>query len=76
MKIVLKIIGNTLYQRITKAIASAKSPFPRSGADGKLITWQLLPMAPPFNSDCVENTSSELSVVIMEAQDLAIIEDV
>jgi len=76
VKIVLKIMGNTLYQRITKAIASAKSPFPRSGADGKLITWQLLPLAPPFNSDYVENDSSELSVVIMEAQDLAIIEDV
>ena len=59
MKIVLNIMGNTLYQLITKAIASAKSPFPRSGADGKLITWQLLPLAPPFNSDYVENVSSE-----------------
>ncbi|MCE2870264.1 MAG: hypothetical protein LW714_02480 [Oxalobacteraceae bacterium] len=75
MKIVLRVMGHALYQRITKALASTKSPFPRAGTEGKLINWQLVPLTPPFNSDYVENPTGELSVVIMEAQDLATIEN-
>ena len=76
MKIVLKIMGHTLYHRITKALASNKSPFPRASAEGKLITWHLVSLTPPFNSDYVENPNGELSIVIMEAQDIATIENI
>lgn len=76
MKIVLKIMGHTLYQRITKALASTKSPFPRASAEGRLINWQLVPLNPPFNSDYVENPTADLSVVILEAHDLATIENI
>ncbi len=75
MKIVLRVMGHALYQRITKALASTKSPFPRAGTESKLINWQLVPLTPPFNSDYVENPTGELSVVIMEAQDLATTEN-
>lgn len=76
MKIVLKIIGHTLYQQVTRSLASGKSPFPRSSSEGKLLTWQLVPLSPPFKSEYVENPFGDLVVVIMEAQDLAAIENV
>ncbi len=76
MKIVLKIIGHRLYQQVTRALASGKSPFPRSGSEGKLLTWQLVPLSPPFKSEYVENPFSDLAVVIMETHDLAAIENV
>ena len=75
MKILLKVMGESLYHRVTKALAAANSPFPRSCSQGKLIHWQLTSLEPPFNSACLENASGELSVVLMEVTDLVTIEN-
>lgn len=75
MKIVLKVMGQTLYQRITKAMAAANSPFPRSSAQGKLIHWQLIELEPPFNGDCLDTPLGELSIVLMEVSNAAAIEN-
>jgi DNA-binding response OmpR family regulator len=75
LKILLKVMGPSLYQRVTKALASANSPFPRSSAPSKLIHWQLVELQPPFNSSCLDNAEGELSFVLMEIDDLAIIEN-
>lgn len=75
MKILLKVMGPSLYHRVTKAMASANSPFPRSSAQGKLIHWQLVELRPPFNSSCLENADGELSFVLMEIEDLVTIEN-
>lgn len=75
MKILLKVMGQSLYHRVTKALASANSPFPRSSAHGKLIHWQLAELQPPFDSSCLENADGELSFVIMQIDDLVTIEN-
>ncbi len=75
MKILLKVMGPSLYHRVTKALASANSPFPRSSSQGKLIHWQLVELQPPFNSSCLDNAEGELSFVLMEIDDLVIIEN-
>ena len=74
MKILLKIMGQKLYHRITKAIAAADSPFPRSGAQSKLIHWQLIQLEPPFNSVYLESQPGEMPIVLMEISDAAAIE--
>ncbi|MEY3721436.1 MAG: hypothetical protein RL618_1955 [Pseudomonadota bacterium] len=75
MKILLKVMGASLYQRVTRALASSNSPFPRSSTQGKLIHWQLVELLPPFDSSCLDNASEELSFVLMEVDDLVIIEN-
>ena len=74
MKILLKIMGQKLYHRITKAIAAADSPFPRSGAQSKLTHWQLIQLEPPFNSVYLESQPEEMPIVLMEISDAAAIE--
>lgn len=76
MKILLKVMGPSLYSRITKAIAAANSPFPRSSAQGKLIHWQLVELEPPFNSSYLENSIGEYSIMLMEVADLVTIENI
>ena len=75
MKILLKVMGAFLYHRVTRAMASANSPFPRSSAQGKLIHWQLIELQPPFDSSCLETQDGEVSFVVMEIGDLATIEN-
>lgn len=75
LKILLKVMGPSLYHRVTKALASANSPFPRSSSQGKLIHWQLVELQPPFTSGFLENANDELSFVLMEVDDLIIIEN-
>jgi len=75
LKILLKVMGASLYHRVTRALASSNSPFPRSSTQGKLIHWQLVELLPPFDSSCLDNASEELSFVLMEVDDLVIIEN-
>ena len=75
MKIALKIMGQMLFARITKAMAAANSPFPRSSNQGKLIHWQLIQLESPFNSGHLESPPGELSITLMEVDDAATVEN-
>ncbi len=75
MKIVLKVLGDSLYHRVTKALAAANSPFPRSCAQGKLIHWKLVRLEPPFSSQVLDNAPGEWSVVLIEVSDQVTIEN-
>ena len=75
MKIVLKIMGEALYQQVTKLLAAAQSPFPRSGMQGRLIQWKLVQLQRPFNSSCLESSADEPSLVLMEVSEMLDIEN-
>lgn len=75
MKILLKVMGASLYHRVTRALASANSPFPRSSSQGKIIHWHIVELEPPFDSSCLDNENGELSFVLMVVDDVVVIEN-
>lgn len=74
VRVFLRVMGQTLFERITKELASLNSAFPRSHLQGKPINWQLEKINPPFIADHLRHTSQGLPVVLMEADDTRIID--
>jgi DNA-binding response OmpR family regulator len=74
MRIILKVMGHSLYGKLAKEIASLNSAFPRRYKQGKAIDWQLVLLENPLRAEDLANHSTALVVVLIEAPDLNIIE--
>jgi DNA-binding winged helix-turn-helix (wHTH) protein len=74
MRIVLKIMGRKLYELLTKEMASLNSAFPKRYKQGKLIDWQLRLIDDNLGPDDLNNPPSSLSVILIDAHDLHILE--
>ena len=74
VRVFLRIMGQTLFEHITRELAALNSAFPRTHWQGKPISWQLEKIQPPFMAEHLRHTSQGLPVVLLEANDLRIID--
>jgi DNA-binding response OmpR family regulator len=74
VRVFLRIMGDALFEKITREIALPNSAFPRIHPHGKPISWQLEKIQPPFIADYLRHTSQGLPVVLIEADDTRIID--
>lgn len=74
VRVFLRIMGQTLFERITRELAATNSVFPRTHMQGKPISWQLEKIQGPLIADHLRHTSQGLPVVLIEADDMRIID--
>jgi DNA-binding response OmpR family regulator len=74
VRVFLRVMGQTLFERITRELAALNSAFPRTHLHGKPISWQLEKIQPPFIADHLRHTSQGLPVVLLEADDSRVID--
>ncbi len=74
MRIILKVMGHSLYGKLAKEMASLNSAFPRRYKQGKAIDWQLVLLENPPRAEDLANHPTALVVVLIDAPDLNIIE--
>ena len=74
VRVFLRVMGQTLFERITKELAALNSAFPRTHLHGKPINWQLEKIDPPLIADHLRHTSQGMPVVLLEANDSRIID--
>ena len=75
MRIFLRIMGRNLFESVTKELAAFNSSFPRHYRKGKLINWQLELLKEPFEASYLDSSSNHISVVLIEAHDVSIVEE-
>ncbi len=74
MKIALRVMGDSLFSRLTKEIASHDSAFPRRLGNTQLVSWQLERLEPPFRFDYLDTEPHQAAIVLVEIQDPSQIE--
>lgn len=74
VRVFLRIMGQTLFEHITRELAALNSAFPRTHWQGKPISWQLEKIQPPFIAEHLRHTSQGLTVVLLDADDSSIID--
>ncbi len=74
MKIYLRVMGGRLVERLANELAALDSAFPRQVGPGHLLYWQIEPIASPFCAAYLENSPARVSVVLVEAENPALIE--
>lgn len=75
MKVHLRVLGSRLFERVTREIAATDSAFPRRLPTGKPLRWQLESLDEPFDTRHLDNSPEQVSVVLIEASDPAIMDD-
>lgn len=75
MNVYLRVMGQRLFECITKEIAAVNSAFPRHLHSGKPLRWRLEQIAEPFGTHYLENTPDRVSIVLIEATDPFIIDE-
>ncbi len=75
MKVFLRVLGRKLFDRITKEVAATHSAFPRYLSPGKPLRWHLEQLAEPFGTHHLDNTPDRVSVVLIEASDPLIVDE-
>lgn len=75
MNIYLRVMGDRLFERVTKEVAAANSAFPRQLHTGKPLRWRLERIEEPFGTHYLDNTPEHVSVVLIEAADASIIDE-
>lgn len=74
MRIVLKVMGRSLYEKLTKEMARLHSAFPRRFRQGKPIDWQLILLDEDLQLEDLVNQPPDLSVILIDAPDHTLIE--
>jgi DNA-binding response OmpR family regulator len=74
MRIILKVMGRSLYGKLAKEMAALNSPFPRRYKQGKTIAWQLVLLEHSPQAEDLANHPSSLVIVLIDAPDLNIVE--
>lgn len=75
MKIVLRIVGKHLFEKIAKEIAAFNSAFPRRLGRAKLLSWHLESLEPPFRIGYLSETTHWVAVVLVDARYPASVEE-
>lgn len=75
MKIVLRIVGRRLFERVAKEIAALDSAFPRRLGNARLINWHLEFLPPPFQMGYLCTGSHPIAVVLVDARHPASVEE-
>lgn len=74
MRIILKVMGDSLYGKLAKEMASLNTAFPRRYKQGKAIDWQLVLLNHAPQAEDLANQPTGLVIVLVDAPDLNIIE--
>ncbi|MFN5353297.1 MAG: hypothetical protein ACK5BB_04830 [Burkholderiaceae bacterium] len=74
MKIALRVIGDSLFNRLAKEIAAQDSTFPRRLGSTQLVSWQLERLESPFRLDYLDTEPNQAAVVLVEVRDATQIE--
>ncbi len=74
MKIFLRVMGQKLLERLVAELAALDSAFPRQIRPDRLLCWQIECIAPPFCAAYLDNSPARVSVVLIEAGQTTIIE--
>lgn len=74
MRIFLKIMGCSLYEKLTQEIATLQSAFPKCYKQNKLIDWQLILLDENLNATILASEAPDLSVILIDAPDITIVE--
>lgn len=75
MNVYLRVMGRRLFERVTKEVAAVHSAFPRHLHSGKPLRWRLELIEGPFGTHFLENTPERVSIVLIEASDPLIIDE-
>ena len=71
MKIILRILGERLFERVAKEVAALESAFPRRLGSAKLLSWHIERLAAPLQATHLRNASDGISVLLIEISDAA-----
>lgn len=74
MRIILKVMGQSLYGKLAKEMASLNSAFPRRYKQGKAIDWQLSLLNHLPQAADLANLPTALVIVIVDASDMNAVE--
>ncbi len=74
MKIVLQILGDALFERVTKEVAARDSAFPRRLSQTRLLHWHIEKLSPPMQIDYLARPANQTSVVLIEVRHASDIE--
>lgn len=69
MKIFLKILGQRLFARVAREVATLDSAFPRRIGHAKLLNWHLESLEAPISADYLESSANCISVLLIEIRD-------
>lgn len=75
MRVFLRVLGRKLFDRLTKELAAIHSAFPSYLSAGKPLRWQLELLSEPFGTHYLGNSPDRVSVVLIEATDALIIDE-
>lgn len=75
MKIFLRVMGSKLHERLVAELAALDSAFPRQVGPGRLLCWQIECITAPFRPDYLDNSPARVSVVLIDAAHIAIIDE-
>ncbi len=67
MKVLLRVLGQRLFDRVTREMAAADSAFPKRLCTGKPLRWHLELLEAPFGTTHLENSPEQIAVVLIEA---------
>jgi DNA-binding response OmpR family regulator len=74
MKILLKILGDELFDRVTRELAAANSAFPRRLSPANALNWQIRRLEAPMCPDYLYDSPDHASVLLIGIQDPSDIE--
>jgi len=74
MRIILKIMGQSLYANLAREMASLNSAFPRRYKQGKAIDWQLVLLNHLPQAEDLANQATALVIVVVDAADQNIVD--
>lgn len=74
MKIHLNILGDGLYQQVTRELASASSAFPHVHPSGKRLQWLVHRVPEHQMADCLHSDRESVSVALIESRDAALLD--
>lgn len=68
MRILLKIKGRSLFEKITKEIALLNSAFPKRHVEGHRIDWQLISLDDDITAADLANQAGDISIVLIDVK--------
>ncbi len=74
MKVCLKVMGERLLARVAAEIACTDSAFPRQFGAHLPLQWKIEQLPPPVASSCLDSSTSQTNVVLLEAHDAAFVD--
>ena len=66
MRILLKIKGRNLFEKITKEMALLNSAFPKRHVEGQRINWQLILLDGDITSADLANQAGDITIVLID----------